>query len=535
MCTRTLRTSILSALLSSAAALLPPVGFSPPAKSHRAPAPSAKFVGAALAAAFASKDDGTATDSEEQLSLAETEERVIQTIRDVIDAGVGKPRQAWSALGEFGKASGTLAQTWLTPQQVESVVAFWGCGCTALARDLRRGKLRFGDLKAAGWFSLLALNTFPWTPLLVPLVARAVNSTDGSAAFVPPSFGDARLSALMRLRGDAGLGHVDTPQTIDEGVSFFADGGRMLARDVRRGKLTAYGDELSAYGWFLLLAFSTFPLTPLLLPVIDKRRDGPQADYVPASFRSGRLSAYARLRASRLAPASAPAEVIAACAQRPPGERPRPDQLLAAIVALPSTPAGRGRYLDALAGGGAPGRRWRLVYTAGKDAVRSARQRRNRPGQAGGATERSWLDNVGEAALPWTRLKHGLFVDGVVTAVQRFDSSSWENENGVFAVLGAEWLQLTVKGPFKWPQPERRAVCGFQPTQARVQLGGWAREWQLEPTVVSKRAEASSTPPFDEARVTELPFFKFLLVDERVAVAQGRSGGVAVWARVDDV
>ena len=45
---------------------------------------------------------------------------------------------------------------------------------------------------------------------------------------------------------------------------------------------------------------------------------------------------------------------------------------------------------------------------------------------------------LGEAALPWTRLKHGLFVDGVVTAVQRFDSSSWENENGVFAVLGAD-------------------------------------------------------------------------------------------------
>ena len=26
------------------------------------------------------------------------------------------------------------------------------------------------------------------------------------------------------------------------------------------------------YGWFALLSLSTFPLTPLLLPLIDKRR-----------------------------------------------------------------------------------------------------------------------------------------------------------------------------------------------------------------------------------------------------------------------
>ena len=32
--------------------------------------------------------------------------------------------------------------------------------------------------------------------------------------------------------------------------------------------------------------------------------------------------------------------------------------------------------------------------------------------------------------------------------------------------------------------------------------------------------------------MTKLPFFKFLLVDDDIAVAQGRSGGVAVWARV---
>ena len=37
--------------------------------------------------------------------------------------------------------------------------------------------------------------------------------------------------------------------------------------------------------------------------------------------------------------------------------------------------------------------------------------------------------------------------------------------------------------------------------------------------------------PFEEAPVTKLPFFKFLHVDSVVAVAQGRSGSVAVWTR----
>ena len=512
-----------------------------PTKSVRAPDPVGKFVGAALAAAFASKNDAVA--SAEQRSLAETENQVIQAIRDVLDAGVTKPRRTWSALGDFGKASGSLAQTWLTPQQVESVVAFWGCGSAVLVRDLQRGKLTVDDLKAAGWFALLAINTFPWTPLLVPLVARAVNATDGSAAFVPACFGDRRLAALRRLRDDSGLGSVDTPQNIDEGVSFFTDGSRMLMRDVWRGRVPAHGDTLAAYGRFLLLTFSTFPLTPLLIPVIDKRRDGRQSDYVPASFRARRLAAFARLRAAQTSAFKAPAEVIAASMAPVPAERPSPAELLAAIVALPPTSKSRGQFLEKLAGGGTPGKRWRLVYSAGKDAVTSARQRRKQQGGAGSAAMPSWLDSLGEAALPWTWLKHGLYLDSYVTAVQRFDASTHENENGVFAICGAEWLQFSLTGPFKWPQPEMRAVCAFQPTMARGQLGEWEWEWPLKPPTAALRSALWSTPaeaqdaatalPFDETPVTKLPFFKFLLVDETVAVAQGRSGGVAVWARMD--
>ena len=42
---------------------------------------------------------------------------------------------------------------------------------------------------------------------------------------------------------------------------------------------------------------------------------------------------------------------------------------------------------------------------------------------------------------------------------------------------------------------------------------------------------AAGALPFEQVRPTQLPFFKFLLVDDVVAVAQGRSGGVAVWVR----
>ena len=269
---------------------------------------TAKFIGAALAAAFAEKNDKnkTAVAARAAETLEQKEERVVETIRAVIDAGAAvKPRKTFSALGDFGQASGSLAQTWLTPNAVERVVSFWGCGSTVLARDIRRFDI-FSEhnARAAPWFLLLVLNTFPWTPLLIPLVGRAVNSTDRSD-FVPPAFSDERLAAMRRLRRDTGLMEATnrdlrTPQNIDEGIAFFSDGWKIFLRDLRRNRLLSNGDTIAAYAWFSLLAVSTFPLTPLILPVIDKRRpDGVQGDYVPSSFRGRRLAAYARLASSR--------------------------------------------------------------------------------------------------------------------------------------------------------------------------------------------------------------------------------------------
>ena len=118
-------------------------------------------------------------------------------------------------------------------------------------------------------------------------------------------------------------------------------------------------------------------------------------------------------------------------------------------------------------------------------------------------------------------LKSGVYCDEFATAIQRFDAETSENENGIFELFGSDAVKFTVKGPFKWPDAERRAICAFRPTSAFLKLGPLEREWPLE----------AEEPPFDDARPTQLPFFKFLLVDDEVAVAQGRTGGVAVWAR----
>lgn len=461
------------------------------------------------------------------------EEGVVTSIRDILAAGSKlQPEALFSALAQFGNSTSGLVQTWLTPQKLEEACFFWYEGSAVVARDLRLGRFTFDDLKASGWLTLLSLGTFPFTPLLFPLVSEAINATDESL-FVPRALQSCRVKALKRLRGDVGLAEVAsevrTPQNIEEGLLYFTDGGRLLLRDILRGRMVSRDDDTwSAYAWFSLLSFSTFPLTPLLLPLIDKRRrDGYQSDYVPSSFRAKRLSAFARLRAAREYPSLSPTETVRAAAVQTAEDggsagRPPPAILLAAIAALrPAAVNKRSQFLQALAGGGTPGRRWQLVYVAGKNAVISARQAHKANG--GRASQASLSDQVSEALLPWTRLKGGVYVDGLVTAIQRFDLESLENENGIFGILGSDWLRFTVVGPFKWPSPDARTVCAFQPDRFRCKVG--SLEWESE-------IATDPAAPFETMSLAKLPFFKFLHVDDKVAVAQGRSGSVAVWARI---
>lgn len=137
----------------------------------------AKFTEAALAAAFATKNQGEnegAAQRETGFSLEEQEERVIAAIRKGLHAGAElKIGKVATSLGDFGKACGGVAQTWLTPMQLENCAFFWTGGWTLFTRDLKRGRLALRDLRPSLWFGLLAINTFPYTPLLVPLVSKA--------------------------------------------------------------------------------------------------------------------------------------------------------------------------------------------------------------------------------------------------------------------------------------------------------------------------------------------------------------------------
>ena len=249
--------------------------------------------------------------------VAGLEDRVVASVRASLDAGAGRPRAALSALGGAANASGALLRAWLTPQTMEACALFWAGGAATAGRDLARGRWVAAPRAAAaecGYLALLSLAPvvgFPWTPLFLPLLDRAL---DGAVA-VPSAFGAPRLAALARLRArqrraDA-AGHPAahhpaiadgddaraTPQNVEESARFFADGGRVLWRDLRRGRVFANGDTPACYAWFALLSFSTFPLTPLLLPVIDVRRPGGRrCDYVPSCFRARRLAAFARLK-----------------------------------------------------------------------------------------------------------------------------------------------------------------------------------------------------------------------------------------------
>ena len=170
-------------VLIAAALSLPQARLTAP--SSRAPPISAKITGAALAAAFAAKNSkGLKT----ELTLDEKEAKVIDAIRETISAGRDmQPRRVISALGDFGGASGTRAQTWLTPQQCERVVYYWWAGWQLMLRDVRRGRVSMSDVRAVPAFLLLFSQTFPWTPLLVPLVERAVTKNNSSSSTLSSS------------------------------------------------------------------------------------------------------------------------------------------------------------------------------------------------------------------------------------------------------------------------------------------------------------------------------------------------------------
>lgn len=92
-------------------------------------------------------------------------------------------------------------------------------------------------------------------------------------------------------------------------------------------------------------------------------------------------------------------------------------------------------------------------------------------------------------------------------------------DNGVFLFGGA--ANFRVSGPFRWTP--KLNLLEFTVDKVTVKIGTW--NWEkngLDP-------EGSS---LEGRTVKTLPFFKFFSVRSDIACARGRSGGLAVYARV---
>mmetsp|Transcript_28675 Transcript_28675/g.34982 ORF Transcript_28675/g.34982 Transcript_28675/m.34982 type:complete len:275 (+) Transcript_28675:318-1142(+) len=224
--------------------------------------------------------------------------------------------------------------------------------------------------------------------------------------------------------------------------------------------------------------------------------------------------------------------------------KPPPETVLKAILeAQRDQTADKSLFLEALAG--TPGRRWELAYIAGKPAVVAARKqagkaRIRRASDDGGVKDGndSWYRPLERLLLPWTRLRDGLYIDSkLVSAVQNFDAGTMVNKNGVYRLLNGELLQTTVEGPFSWngncdppnskvvcnSKRKPSSVCAFRPTVATFTVGPFKFDQPIPEEL-----------PFDQTPIRDLPFFKFIHVDDKVAVAMGRSGSVALWTRMVD-
>ena len=206
--------------------------------------------------------------------LSTEEAVVVNAIRDGAAAvstarGLAKFSVAVRGFGSFGSASGGLIGSWLTPQRLEDCASFWDEGTSCLVRDAARGRLSArADARRLLWLIVIALSTFPYTPLLLPLIERAL---EDKAPEVPAAYAPRRRAAWRRLRaarsssgrdsggvyigvmgvfarcnGDGcsldaasvkGVSPYETPQNVVEGAAFLRDGMRILARNVGRGRL----------------------------------------------------------------------------------------------------------------------------------------------------------------------------------------------------------------------------------------------------------------------------------------------------------
>jgi len=179
------------------------------------------------------------------------------------------------------------------------------------------------------------------------------------------------------------------------------------------------------------------------------------------------------------------------------GKRPPPEAVFAAMRALEQGGARPDEFLAKLGGTRSPGRRWRLVFTTGTKDVQAA------------------LKGLAGADLPG---KGGSYFP--IPAAQRFDAQAGEIENGVF--FGA-LAALTFRGPFRW---RGKRALDFDFYSLGLRLGPFRTEIDI-----SKGKSGKGYEQFDPVKGG--PSFAWAYVDDDIAVARGRGGGLAIWRRAD--
>eukprot|EP00578_Thalassiosira_sp_NH16_P021743 CAMPEP_0181089666 /NCGR_PEP_ID=MMETSP1071-20121207/7424_1 /TAXON_ID=35127 /ORGANISM="Thalassiosira sp., Strain NH16" /LENGTH=762 /DNA_ID=CAMNT_0023171629 /DNA_START=115 /DNA_END=2402 /DNA_ORIENTATION=+ len=138
-----------------------------------------------------------------------------------------------------------------------------------------------------------------------------------------------------------------------------------------------------------------------------------------------------------------------------------------------------------------------------KTAASRARKEQMDEERGSASSVLSWFAQSSKGLVPWSR---GVYVDGLVEAVQRFDMETNENENGFFNLFGLEGTSFTVVGPYRW----EGAICGFRPTATRLILGeNLAWEFPMGGTSEAHRADEEGRS-FEEERINKLPFFNFI-------------------------
>ncbi|KAJ1684867.1 hypothetical protein LUZ63_016257 [Rhynchospora breviuscula] len=148
--------------------------------------------------------------------------------------------------------------------------------------------------------------------------------------------------------------------------------------------------------------------------------------------------------------------------------------ILAALSKLKKSKVDPAAFFEMLGGTESPGRTWMLIFTA------------------------------------QGRLDKGRYFP--LTAIQRFDAAARRIENGVY--LGPVG-NLTFEGRLSW----KNRILAFIFECVRIKIGPFG------PLQIDFKNQDQREPGKKD------PFFIWFYVDEDIAIAQGRGGGVAFWCR----